>query len=194
MNKRRPVRPIETLTEAEVLAILNRFGPGPCGRRNAALVCLMWRTGLRLAEALSLHLRDLNQGPPAEIRVRRGKGHRPRTVGVRVDAVAMVNVWLAARKAPGAILFCTLRRGEVLDQGYVRRTMTAKARAAGITKRVHPHGLRHTFTKDMDRAGRSIAILRNSLGHSSVATTDAYLQDYSAGEVVAAMVGDQDDD
>lgn len=193
--KKKPVYDIETLEESEVLAILAKFGPGPCGRRNAALVCLMWRTGLRLAEALALNMRDVTPGPPAEIRVRRGKGHKSRTLGVRADAMTMVAAWQDMRTAPkwrgAAVLFCSLRNGKPLDQGYVRRTMTAKAKAAGVEKRVHPHGLRHTYAKNMDRSGKSLAVLRKSLGHSSIATTSGYLENYSAGEVVRAMTEDE---
>jgi site-specific recombinase XerD len=198
MTRRKPVYPIETLTETEVLAILDRFGPGPCGRRNAALVCLLWRTGLRLAEALALNVRDIAPGPPAEIRVRRGKGHKARTVGVRSDAMAMVSAWMDLRTAPKCrgetVLFCSLRSGKPLDQGYVRRTMVAKARLAGIEKRVHPHGLRHTFAMGMDRGGASMEVIKSALGHASIATTDGYLRDYSAADVVAAMTDDDQGD
>lgn len=180
----------EPLTDADCLAVLGVFGPGPCGRRNVALFMVLWRTGLRLDECLSLHLRDVKMGPPAEIHVRRGKGSTARVVGVSADAWSAVAVWLAIRSqipVRGPILFPSFK-GLKLNQGYVRRTFTAKARKAGVARRVHPHGLRHTFARNMSRAGVRIEDIRDALGHSSIAVTDHYLRGVSATSVVESMV------
>lgn len=185
----------EPLTDSDCFAILDQFGAGPCGRRNVALLMTMWRTGLRLDECLSVQPRDLKPGPPAELRVRRGKGATTRVVGVRADAWAALTVWLAVRSKRGiptsidgeaTTVFCTLT-GKKLDGGYVRRTFAEKAKRAGVLRRVHPHGLRHTFASNMSRAGQPIEIIRDALGHSTLAVTDHYLRVVSGARVIDAM-------
>lgn len=188
---RRPVqRAAEPLTDGDCFGVLSKFGRGPCARRNVALFRVLWRTGLRLDEALSLHLRDLKDGPPAEMHVRRGKGSVPRIVGVSDDANASLTVWLSIRgrlEIPGVFIFPTLQ-GAKLNQGYVRRTLAKKGKEAGVQRRVHPHGLRHTFARNMSRAGVRIEDIRDALGHSTIAVTDCYLRGVSAARVVEAMV------
>lgn len=196
---RKVIRPPEPLTDGDCFAILDKFGPGACGRRNVALLMVMWRTGLRLDECLSVQPRDLKAGPPAELRVRRGKGSTTRVVGVRADAWSALAVWLAVRRKRGippsikgevTTVFCTLDGGK-LDGGYVRRTFAAKARRAGVLRRVNPHGLRHTFASNMSRAGQPIEVIRDALGHSTLAVTDHYLRVVSGARVIDAMTSEQ---
>lgn len=200
---RKVVTAPEPLTDSDCFAILDRFGPGACGRRGVALLMVMWRTGLRLDECLSVEPRDLKPGPPAELRVRRGKGSTTRVVGIRADAWSALSVWLAVKSKRGiptsikgadgktkiVPVFCTLAGGK-LDGGYVRRTFAAKAKRAGVLRRVHPHGLRHTFAANMSRAGAPIEVIRDALGHSTLAVTDHYLRVVSGVRVVDAMTSE----
>lgn len=185
---RKVLRPPDTLTDADCLAILGKFGKGPCGRRNVALFMMLWRTGLRLDEVLELAYRDLKRGPPAEARVRRGKGSTTRVVGIPEDAWAALEVWrtVRAKHYIGERVFCSLK-GVKLDQGYVRRTLAAKGRRAGVERRVHPHALRHTFAKNMSKAGHRIELIRDALGHSTISVTDRYLRYVGSTDVVHAM-------
>jgi integrase len=64
--------------------------------------------------------------------------------------------------------------------------MQRAAGRAGIERRVHPHGLRHTMSAEWVREGRPMPLLRDQLGHSSLAVTDRYLRDIAPGEVIAA--------
>ena len=74
-----------------------------------------------------------------------------------------------------------------MDQSYVRHLLPRLARKAGIERRVHAHGLRHAFAVDMVRSGAPLYVVRDALGHASVATTQVYLSRVGAHEAVEAM-------
>ncbi len=171
-------RPPEVLTEAEVLALMKVCSSrAPTGVRNRALIAVLWRCGLRISEALALELRDLDL-QAGTVRVRHGKGDRSRTVGVDQQTAALLARWVDRRRqlGPGARapVFCTLQGGRV-DTSYVRRLLPRLARRAGIDRRVHAHGLRHTHAAELAREGTPINIIRDDLGHTSLAVTDRYL-------------------
>jgi integrase/recombinase XerD len=149
----------------------------PTGLRNRALIALMYRSGLRVAEALALFPKDVDFAA-GTIRVLHGKGDRSRTVGVDAGALAVVELWLEARRALPVTdldpLLCT-RDGRAVGQGYLRRLWGNLARAAGIAKRVHAHGFRHTHAAQLRSEGVDIGIISKQLGHRSITTTACYL-------------------
>lgn len=140
----------------------------PTGVRNRALIAVLWRCGLRISEALALELCDVDV-PAGAVRVRHGKGDRSRTVGLDQQTAALLARWLDRRKqlGPGARapVFCTLAGGRI-DTSYVRRLLPRLARRAGIDRRVHAHGLRHTHAAELAREGTPINIIRDDLGHN----------------------------
>ena len=71
-------------------------------------------------------------------------------------------------------IFCTLQGGRI-NPAQIREKLPKLALKAGITKRVHPHGLRHTGASEMVEEGISLTDIQGQLGHSSAATTDRYL-------------------
>lgn len=113
------------------------------------------------------------------ITVLHGKGDRRRTVGVDPGAMAIIMRWVEARKQLGVDgrkpLFCTLQ-GKAVKPSYVRSMLVRVADKAGIEKRVHPHGLRHTHSFELMFEGVPVPIIQKQLGHASLATTDRYLQ------------------
>ncbi len=83
-------RPAEILTEGEVLALIRAcFATAPSGVRNRALIAVLWRSGLRVGEALALELRDVDL-EAGTLRVRHGKGDRSRTVGLDEQSAALL--------------------------------------------------------------------------------------------------------
>src|SRR5687767_14432501 len=94
-NKGRRFQP-ETLTSDEVQRLLASFSDRPDGIRNRALIAVLYRTGLRINEALTLYPKDLDLERGA-IRVLNGKGGKSRVVGVDPGAIAMVKAWLDTR-------------------------------------------------------------------------------------------------
>jgi integrase len=185
-------RPPEALTPAEVRALLGQCGRGWAGVRNKALIVVLWRTGLRCAEALELRPADVDLRAGA-IRVRHGKGDRSRTVGIDPEAVAVVEAWMRLRAQlpyPRQNLFCTIsepKPGRPLDDSYVRTMLRRLRRRAGVTRRVHPHAFRHTYTVECSREGIAPELLRRQLGHASLHTTTVYLQGIAAADVIETM-------
>jgi len=183
-------RPPEVLSEAEAIALLKACSSrAPSGVRNRALIAVLWRCGLRISEALALELRDVDL-QAGTVRVRHGKGDRSRTVGLDEQTTALLARWLDRRKklSPGARapIFCTLQGGR-MDSSYVRRLLPRLARKAGIDRRVHAHGLRHTYASELAREGTAINVIRDALGHTSLAVTDRYLRDVAPTHVIDTM-------
>ena len=191
MSKGRSKRlPVEILTETEVRDLMRACSRrAPTGIRNRALIALLWRTGLRVSEALALYPKDLDL-EAGTCRVLHGKNDRTRTVGIDPEACAHVARWLDRRAAIGfngrAPIFCTLAGGP-MSTDYVRALMPRLARRAGIEKRVHAHGLRHTHAAELMREGFTVGIIQRQLGHASLATTARYLDHISPVEVVDAI-------
>jgi integrase len=185
--------PPEPLTQAEILALLGGFGRGSCGRRNRALTVLLWRTGLRISEALALYPRDVDFAA-GTVRVMHGKGDRSRLVGVDPQALAVVQLWMADRPRLGLTgrhpLFCKVDirwRGEPTHPAVYRQMLKDAAQRAGIEKRVHPHGLRHTHAFELSMEGTPLNVIKAQLGHRSIATTERYINHLAPAHVVAAM-------
>ncbi len=81
---------------------------------------------------------------------------------------------------------CTLK-GRPVQTAYVRGLLPRLAARAGIEKRVHPHGLRHTHAAELMREGVPVNVISRQLGHSSIATTARYLDHIQPQEVIEAM-------
>lgn len=139
--------PVEILTSREVEAIVGQCSLlCPTGVRNAALIVGMYRSGMRISESLGIlpHQVDFFSG---SILIQNGKGGKSRTVGIDPWGAVFFQRWVGQRnqfcRNRSVPLFCTLK-STPLSPCYVRRMMKRLARRAGIEKRVHPHGLRHT--------------------------------------------------
>jgi site-specific recombinase XerD len=180
----------DLLTAPEIESLMRQCSRrAPTGVRNRALVAVLWRCGLRIGEALALAPKDFEPDSGTLV-VQRGKGGKRRVVGVDAGTVALVGRWLEARRkcgiSNGGPLFCSLA-GRPMDQSYVRHLLPRLARKAGIERRVHAHGLRHAFAVDLVRSGAPLYVVRDALGHTSVATTNVYLSRVGAHEAVEAM-------
>jgi site-specific recombinase XerD len=183
-------RPPEPLSPAEVRALLAACSAESLtGMRNRALLVILWRAGLRCAEALALRPCDVDFDA-GTLRVRFGKGRKARTVGIDSEALTVVRAWLGARDAAGVVsdfLFCDLKpgyAGERMQPRYVRAEVARIARRAGVAHRVHPHGMRHTHAVELRREGWDIPLISRQLGHASVATTQIYVDHLHPAEVI----------
>lgn len=182
--------PVETLTNDEIQALLRQCSNrAPTGIRNKALLVVLWRCGLRVSEALALVPKDIDH-KAGTIRVLHGKGDKTRIVGCDPQALAVLDRWLDRRGELGirgkSPVFCTLS-GEPVAPVYVRNLLKRIGRKAGIEKRVHPHGLRHTHAAELRQEGTDIGVISKQLGHSSIATTARYLDHISPQVVVETM-------
>jgi len=184
--------PAEVLIDAEVQRLIRACSHrAPTGIRNRALIVVLYRGGLRIKEALSLYPKDLDP-VKGTVRVLNGKCKKDRTVGLEYAAFAVIQLWMDVRKKRGinsrAPVFCTLR-GEAVKTAYVRGLFKRLARKAGIEKRVHPHGLRHTHAAQLAAEGYPMNLIQQQLGHSSLATTSRYLDHIAPAQLIEAMQG-----
>ncbi len=190
-----PRLPPEPLTADEMMRLIGACGQGSCGRRDRALLVLLWRTGLRISEALALEMRDIDRAATGwTIRVRHGKGDQYRTVAAGPDIAVFFEAWFEARNrlTTSKFVFCTVKsgkgvKGSRMKSSTVRKLLPALAEKAGIEKRVHCHGMRHTFAIELDSEGQPLRVIQQSLGHVSAHTTSRYLSALGSGEVIRAL-------
>lgn len=151
---------------------------------------MLYRTGLRRGEALALQLEDIDF-EVCSVTVWYRKGDRRRTVGIDPRAGQVVQAWIRRRHlldlSADAPLFCGLHGGP-MSQPQVRTMLHRLARRAGIDKRVHPHGLRHTHAYELMMEGVVVAIrVQRQLGRASLATTDNCLAHIAPEEVIETI-------
>lgn len=176
----------DVLSHDEIRTLLSSCDDSFVGVRNATLIVLLWRCGLRISEALAVETKDVDLSTRT-LTVQRGKGGKRRVIGLDSATAELLGRWNASRAAAGvtedAPVFCT-RHGGAIDPSYVRRLLPRLARRAAIGKRVHAHGFRHRFAIDLVDEGAPITTIRDALGHSSIAVTDTYLRRVGAGEAI----------
>lgn len=193
--------PVEPLTAEEVRALIAAVpGKGSLGVRNRALIAMLWRSGLRVSEALRLRPADVDERE-GTVRVRNGKGSKDRVAVIDSEALGYLRAWLEVRRRQGingrAPIFCSVadgskgagvrQPGKPLHSAYVRALLPKLADRAGIDKRVHAHGLRHSHATELVAAGVPLHVIAGQLGHASTATTDAYLAKLMPSERIKAL-------
>ncbi len=161
---------VERLLEAPDLST-------PQGQRDRALIELLYASGLRVSELVSLNLEQINLNTN-EIRVR-GKGAKERVVLMGKPAAQALNDYLSQGrpellgKRVGNALFLN-RNGERLVARRVQRILEKYANMAGIGKRVYPHMLRHTFATHLLDGGADLRVVQELLGHANLSSTQIY--------------------
>ena len=169
-------RDIEILDYKELERLLaSSKGSDLRSLRDRAILEVFFSTGLRLSELCNLKKDvDLDRG---EISVR-GKGDKLRVVFLAPSAKTALKNYLAKRSDPEDALFISLSKsGKTLGRitpRAVERLVEARAREAGIAKRVPPHQLRHSFATDLLINGADIRSVQELLGHSNISTTQVY--------------------
>jgi integrase/recombinase XerD len=149
----------------------------PAGRRDRAMLELLYATGLRVSELVSLQLNDLDL--EARLLVARGKGSKERLVPVGAPAGEAVRDWLAGpreallRGRRSRDLFVTGRGRRMTRHGFAR-LLLRHARSAGLRRGVSPHALRHSFATHLLEGGADLRAVQAMLGHADVATTQIY--------------------
>jgi integrase len=161
----------------EVRALFAACDDSPAGRRDAAMLAILYGGGLRRAELCGLDLDDFDAGE-CLITVRSGKGRRDRIVYLSKRACSLVNRWISARGTDGGPLFCpisaggtvrlTRLRGEAVR--YILQKLQRKAGLTGIT----PHGFRRGFVSQLLSAGVDVFTVQRLAGHADAVTTARY--------------------
>ena len=166
----------DVLTVEEVERIINSIPLDTTkGKRDRAMLELLYSCGLRVSELTSLRLSDLFFGE-GYIRVM-GKGSKQRLVPVGSVARERIMLYMDARKAKDSknkdILFLS-NRGGALTRVMVFYVIRDAVARAGIDKTVSPHIFRHSFATHLLAGGASIRQVQEMLGHESIETTEIY--------------------
>jgi len=144
---------------------------GSLGARDRAVLELLYATGLRVSELAGLTVTDVD----AETRTLRvvGKGRKERIVPFGAKAARALEAYLVIRGTRNGPLFVGAR-GRALAVRSIYELVRRRARASGITRRVSPHTLRHTFATHLLDRGADLRLIQDLLGHSRLSTTQRY--------------------
>jgi integrase/recombinase XerD len=164
------------LEEVERLLLVPDTG-NPLGLRDRALLELLYATGLRVSEAVSLKAGDLDAA--AGLLRCLGKGGRERVVPVGDEALRAVERYLqrarpALLKGRTSRYLFVNRRGRPLTRQTVWKLIKRYARRAGINREITPHTLRHSFATHLLENGADLRAVQEMLGHADIVTTQIY--------------------
>ena len=177
-------RQVSFLTPKEIERMLEVHKPNTlAGLRDRAIIEMLYATGLRISELVSLN-RDQVNLDSKEFSVR-GKGNKVRVAFLTDNAAKALAAYLKKRTAGGDVyppLFINQRKikdltdfeKKRLTRHYITTMITKTARLAGITKPVSAHTLRHSFATTLLGNGADIRSVQEMLGHASISTTQVY--------------------
>jgi len=156
------------LSSTEVAEFLRHVGP--LKHRIAVLLC--YGSGLRISEAVALTVGDIDSARML-IRVRQGKGAKDRyTILSELVLHLLREYW--KRERPTHFLFPGKKKGTHIRPSTIQQLCQEAARLAGITKRVTPHILRHSFATHLLESGVDTRTIQVMLGHTRIETTARY--------------------
>ena len=171
---------VDRLTVEEELRFLDQAYTRD-GRIGLMLQTLL-ETGARASELVQIRIEDVSLAERV-ITIRHGKGGKHREVPIRRDLAQLLRLHIGTRRAGPLFASRQQRSGPVphtLTRQRVGQIVRNVARAAGITKRVYPHLLRHTVATRLLALGMDITDLQRFLGHESIATTRHYVETTAA--------------
>lgn len=153
---------------------LERLRDACKGYREKALVEFLVSTGCRLSEVAQLNTMDLNFNERTVIVT--GKGDKDRPVYFSVRARLMLQEYTKERKGGTGLFVSSKKPYSSLKQRAIERIIHAISERAGLSTRVHPHLLRHTFATLALNSGMDVTAIQRLLGHEDIATTQIYAE------------------
>ncbi len=169
----------DVLSVEEIDAMILAIPPDkPESLRNHAIIETLYGSGLRVSELVDLRLSRVSFDDGYMIV--EGKGDKQRLVPLSPVASDLIKEYLPIRNAgpikkEGSDILFLNRRGAPLTRVMVFYIIRDLAAAAGITKKVSPHTLRHSFATHLLEGGANLRAIQEMLGHESIATTEIYL-------------------
>ncbi|BAO43304.1 tyrosine recombinase XerC [Thiolapillus brandeum] len=164
-----------TLDVDQMAQLLELPGNKPLDLRDQAMMELLYSSGLRLAELVSLDMSDLDLSD-AMLEVT-GKGRKTRRLPVGSKARIAIQRWLEIRQELAEenepALFVS-QRGKRLSPRAVQSRLARRAMEQGAPRRVHPHMLRHSFASHMLESSGDLRAVQELLGHADISTTQIY--------------------
>jgi site-specific recombinase XerD len=180
--KRAGSRPIDYLDYDEIQAVLTSIDRTTrAGRRDYALLALMFNTGARVQEIIDLRMEHVQLSRPFQVQLF-GKGRKVRICPIWSSTAEVLRDYCAEWQVPlrsSAPLFLN-QRGQALTRFGVRYILARHCRRASQTrpslavKRLHPHSMRHSTAVHMLKSGIDLVTISHWLGHSSPNTTHRY--------------------
>jgi integrase/recombinase XerD len=184
-SARSSLRLPKTLHFSEIEALLNLpRGKAPREVRDDAMIELLYATGLRVSELVNLTVGSVNL--VAGYLIAYGKGGKERIVPIGQVACEKVAHYLAEartlilKERTSDALFVS-QKGGAMSRQFFWAQIVKYARKAGVTKRVTPHMLRHSFASHLLERGADLRAVQMMLGHSDLATTQIYTHVNRAG-------------
>jgi integrase/recombinase XerC len=167
----------KALSESEALSAITAAGTQAkqpwVAKRDAAILTLLYGTGLRIGEALSLNREDRPEGSAMRIIGKGGKERLVPLLPVVVDAIGEYLQSCPHDLGPKDPLFVGVR-GKRLQPGQVQALLRALRRALGLPETATPHALRHSFATHLLAGGGDLRTIQELLGHASLTTTQRY--------------------
>lgn len=167
----------EYLTIDEIDKLLDIDITDPFSARNKAILELMYATGLRISEVISLEFKNIDM-EECIVRVM-GKGSKERIVPINDYALKALNTYLEeyrplmVKNEVNNYLFLNNHGKQMTRQG-IFKMIKAECLKKGITKDISPHTIRHTFATHLLENGADLRIIQELLGHSDISTTQIY--------------------
>jgi integrase/recombinase XerC len=144
--------------------------------RDAAVMALLYGSGLRISEALGLKRRDIPKPGEGDVLIVTGKGNKTRMVPVLRNVLQLVADYVAACPHPlpqsGPVFVGA--RGAPLSPRIIQLTMVRMRGALGLPDSATPHALRHSFATHLLSRGGDLRAIQELLGHASLSTTQVY--------------------
>lgn len=167
------------LSPGEISALLHecQSDPAPAGRRDAAVIAIVYAAGLRREEAINLNLEDYDS--TSRRLIVHGKRSKERTAYLVSGAIGAMEDWIGVRgKSAGPLFLAINRAGRIVSERRmttqaIYNLLVKRAARAGV-KEFSPHDLRRTFVSDLLDAGADIATVAKMAGHANVQTTARY--------------------
>jgi len=135
-------------------------------------MALMLHCGLRISEVINLRPGNINL-TKGKLRVESGKGNKDRDLAIPEYLTDLFDSW--RKKRPESNFFFSTLKGKKLSIRYLQQMVKRYADKAGLSKRISPHTLRHTYATQYYKQTKDIETLRRILGHSDISTTTIYI-------------------
>ena len=169
------------LSSEEVTALLNIYSDksdDPLELRNRTMLYLLYASGMRVSELVSVKLADINF-ENSMIRII-GKGSKERIVPIAPYVMKLLDRYIKTARTflvylvPNSPLLFLSHRSRKLNRERVWAVIKDAAWLAGISKNIHPHTLRHSFASHLLANGADLRVIQEMLGHADISTTEIY--------------------
>jgi site-specific recombinase XerD len=139
--------------------------------RNAAIISLLYASGIRVSELCSLDRNDIRDDGSFTVL---GKGHRARLCFVDDRTNTLLKDYMASRSDNHPALFLSIQNGRRMSAANVQTLFRLARKKAGFSAPIHPHTMRHSFATNLLRNNANIRYVQALLGHASLETTQQY--------------------